>query len=90
MKENWHIKLNLFSIVNKWNRVIPPCESTHSILIINYEKKIIPEKASIYITTQLCFPLGEKYIFSDMNLEVNPFLQRNLEASVDIPYKIMN
>ena len=57
---------------------------------INYEKKIIPEKASIYITTQLCFPLGEKYIFSDMNLEVNPFLQRNLEASVDIPYKIMN
>ena len=53
-------------------------------------KKIIPEKASIYITIQLCFPLGEKYIFSDMNLEVNQFLQRNLEASVDIPYKIMD
>ena len=53
-------------------------------------KKIILEKASIYITIQLCFPLEKKCIFSDMNLEVNQFLQRNLEASVDIPYKIMD
>lgn len=57
-KANWHIQLNLVSNVNKWNRVIPPYVSTHSILIINYEK-IIPEKASIYITIQLCFPLGK-------------------------------
>ena len=54
-------------------------------------KKIIPEKTSIYITIQLCFPLGKKkYIFSDTNLEVNQFLQGNLEASVDMPYKIMD
>ena len=32
----------------------------------------------------------KKYIFSDTNLEVNQFLQGNLEASVDMPYKIMD
>lgn len=54
-KTNWHIQLNLVSNVNKWNRVIPPYESTHSILIINYEKILFLRKHQFILLFSCAF-----------------------------------
>lgn len=48
------------------------------------------ESINLYYYSAVLSIRKKKYIFSDMNLEVNQFLQRNLEASIDIPYKIMD